>query len=187
MDLCDLPGLERLCARLAATLPRLDAIVNNACQTVRRPPAYYRHLLRAEAEGARARARGDDGSGDDVFDSMGTSALLAGVADASLADPVDPVDFKNPRASLDVDSRNRLETEFRDAAGATGWLSPSAAASQLAVLPSDADAFDAEASASFPAWRAGRERAADRFACEDGAGRRSWARWRRPSCSKCWR
>ena len=149
MDLRDLPGLERLCARLAATLPRLDAIVNNACQTVRRPPAYYRHLLRAEAEGARARARGDDGSGDDVFDSMGTSALLAGVADASLADPVDPVDFKNPRASLDVDSRNRLETEFRDAAGATGWLSPSAAASQLAVLPSDAEtsSFDAEASA----------------------------------------
>ena len=48
MDLRDLPGLERLCARLAATLPRLDAIVNNACQTVRRPVSYYAHLLPAE-------------------------------------------------------------------------------------------------------------------------------------------
>ncbi|ACO70565.1 predicted protein [Micromonas commoda] len=53
MDLRDLPGLERLCAHLASALPRLDVIVNNACQTVRRPPAYYRHLLEAEAEGAR--------------------------------------------------------------------------------------------------------------------------------------
>jgi hypothetical protein len=54
MDLRDLPGLEKLCLRLCDTLPRLDGIVNNACQTVRRPPAYYEHLLQAEAEGARA-------------------------------------------------------------------------------------------------------------------------------------
>jgi NAD(P)-dependent dehydrogenase (short-subunit alcohol dehydrogenase family) len=157
MDLRDLPGLERLCARLAATLPRLDAIVNNACQTVRRPPAYYRHLLRAEAEGARARARGDDDGAvahrDDAFAAMGTSALLAGVADAIPADPADPVDPvdpadpADPRASLDV-RRNRLEAEFRDSAGATGWLSPSAAASQLAVLPSDAETSSSAAEAS---------------------------------------
>ena len=50
MDLRDLPGLERLCAHLASALPRLDVVVNNACQTVRRPPAYYAHLLEAEAE-----------------------------------------------------------------------------------------------------------------------------------------
>ena len=37
MDLRDLPGLERLCAHLASALPRLDVVVNNACQTVRRP------------------------------------------------------------------------------------------------------------------------------------------------------
>ena len=50
MDLRDLPGLERLCERFVETLPRLDVIVNNACQTVRRPPAYYAHLLAKEAE-----------------------------------------------------------------------------------------------------------------------------------------
>ena len=48
-DLRDVPALEAFCAFLCATLPRLDILVNNACQTVRRPPAYYAHLLRAEA------------------------------------------------------------------------------------------------------------------------------------------
>ena len=61
MDLRDLPGLERLCAHLASALPRLDVIVNNACQTVRRPPAYYRHLLEAEAEGAKKYLTGGEG------------------------------------------------------------------------------------------------------------------------------
>jgi len=32
-----------------ATLDRLDFIVNNACQTVRRPPDFYRHMMDLEA------------------------------------------------------------------------------------------------------------------------------------------
>ena len=35
MDLRDLPALERLCEHLTSVLPRLDIIINNACQTVR--------------------------------------------------------------------------------------------------------------------------------------------------------
>ena len=129
MDLRDLPGLERLCARLAATLPRLDAIVNNACQTVRRPPAYYRHLLQAEAEGARAYVRG--GEGDVVSAAMGTSALLAGVADADR--DVDPA-----ARSLETESEEK-SLETKETLRISGWLAPSAAASQLAVLPSDVE------------------------------------------------
>lgn len=34
----------------AQHFPRLDVIINNACQTIRRPPAYYEHMMRAEAE-----------------------------------------------------------------------------------------------------------------------------------------
>ena len=30
------------------TLPALDFLIHNACQTVRRPPAYYEHLLAGE-------------------------------------------------------------------------------------------------------------------------------------------
>ncbi len=40
--------VEEFCAWVSAHYPRLDIIVNNACQTVRRPPSYYRHLLDAE-------------------------------------------------------------------------------------------------------------------------------------------
>ena len=48
-DFRDLKGLERLCDALPKLVRRLDIIVNNACQTVRRPPQYYLPLLEAEA------------------------------------------------------------------------------------------------------------------------------------------
>ena len=48
VDLRDVAGVERFCDHLKATLPRLDIIVNNACQTVRRPASYYAHLLPLE-------------------------------------------------------------------------------------------------------------------------------------------
>ena len=49
VDLRDVASLEAFCDFLHATLPRLDVIINNACQTVRRPASYYSHLLEAEA------------------------------------------------------------------------------------------------------------------------------------------
>ncbi len=45
LDLRHTPSVEAFCAHLLATRPRLDAIVNNACQTVRRPPAFYEHMM----------------------------------------------------------------------------------------------------------------------------------------------
>ena len=50
VDLRHTPGVELLCGRLDASLPRLDFQIHNACQTVRRPPGFYAHLV--EAEGA---------------------------------------------------------------------------------------------------------------------------------------
>ena len=70
MDLRDLPALEKLCEKLNTELPRLDVIINNACQTVRRPPTYYKHLLKGELvkkkkrrEERRMIANGGDGGG----------------------------------------------------------------------------------------------------------------------------
>ncbi len=40
LDLRHTPSVEALCSHLVATLPRLDFIINNACQTVRRPPDF---------------------------------------------------------------------------------------------------------------------------------------------------
>lgn len=47
-DLRHTPSVELLCQRLDATLPRLDFQLHNACQTVRRPPGFYEHLLARE-------------------------------------------------------------------------------------------------------------------------------------------
>jgi hypothetical protein len=47
LDLRHTPSVEAFCRHLLDTRPRLDFIVNNACQTVRRPPDFYRHMMDA--------------------------------------------------------------------------------------------------------------------------------------------
>ena len=49
LDLRHTPSVEAFCQHLLATRDRLDFIVNNACQTVRRPPDFYRHMMAGEA------------------------------------------------------------------------------------------------------------------------------------------
>jgi len=48
LDLRHTPSVEAFCRELLATRPRLDFIVNNACQTVRRPPDFYAHMMEEE-------------------------------------------------------------------------------------------------------------------------------------------
>ncbi len=48
LDLRHTPSVEALCSHLLTTLPRLDFIINNACQTVRRPPEFYAHMMEGE-------------------------------------------------------------------------------------------------------------------------------------------
>ncbi len=48
VDLRHTPSVEHLCHWLDATLPRLDFQIHNACQTVRRPPGFYGHLIEDE-------------------------------------------------------------------------------------------------------------------------------------------
>ena len=48
LDLRHTPSVEAFCTQLLATRPRLDFIINNACQTVRRPPAFYAHMMEGE-------------------------------------------------------------------------------------------------------------------------------------------
>src|SRR6185312_17315454 len=50
LDLRHTPSVELFTRFLSERLPRLDYILNNACQTVRRPAGFFRHLLAAEAE-----------------------------------------------------------------------------------------------------------------------------------------
>jgi len=50
LDLRHTPSVELFTRFLAERLPRLDYILNNACQTVRRPAGFFEHLLAREAE-----------------------------------------------------------------------------------------------------------------------------------------
>jgi NAD(P)-dependent dehydrogenase (short-subunit alcohol dehydrogenase family) len=48
LDLRHTPSVEAFCKHLLTTRNRLDFIINNACQTVRRPPDYYAHMMERE-------------------------------------------------------------------------------------------------------------------------------------------
>ncbi len=48
LDLRHSPSVEAFTAFLDQKLERLDIIINNAAQTVRRPPGFYKHLLATE-------------------------------------------------------------------------------------------------------------------------------------------
>ncbi|TVQ92061.1 MAG: SDR family oxidoreductase [Deltaproteobacteria bacterium] len=50
LDLRSSPQVEAFCQRLLREEERLDFLLNNACQTVRRPPGFYAHLMQAERE-----------------------------------------------------------------------------------------------------------------------------------------
>ncbi len=50
LDLRHTPSVELFTQFLLERLPRLDYILNNACQTVRRPAGFFQHLLARESE-----------------------------------------------------------------------------------------------------------------------------------------
>jgi NAD(P)-dependent dehydrogenase (short-subunit alcohol dehydrogenase family) len=93
LDLRHTPSVEVFCRHLLETRGRLDVIINNACQTVRRPPEFYRHMLELEREArdhlperARALLAGVDGlrAAELIADAAGAvggpAPVIAGVA-----------------------------------------------------------------------------------------------------------
>ncbi len=48
LDLRHTPSVEAFCGHLMKTRSQLDFIINNACQTVRRPPDFYEHMMKGE-------------------------------------------------------------------------------------------------------------------------------------------
>ncbi len=48
LDLRHTPSVEAFCGHVLATRSRLDFILNNACQTVRRPPDFSKHMMELE-------------------------------------------------------------------------------------------------------------------------------------------
>lgn len=48
LDLRHTPSVEAFCHEILQRYDRLDYIINNACQTVRRPPAFFEHMMAGE-------------------------------------------------------------------------------------------------------------------------------------------
>jgi NAD(P)-dependent dehydrogenase (short-subunit alcohol dehydrogenase family) len=91
LDLRHTPSVELFTRFLLERLPRLDYILNNACQTVRRPAGFFQHLLVREAASVAALPeplRGPLASHDELVRTLegspahGTSALIAAGARA---------------------------------------------------------------------------------------------------------
>jgi NAD(P)-dependent dehydrogenase (short-subunit alcohol dehydrogenase family) len=53
LDLRHTPSVEAFCRDVVASRDRLDFIINNACQTVRRPPDFYSHMMQDETAAIR--------------------------------------------------------------------------------------------------------------------------------------
>ena len=56
LDLRHTPSVEAFCAEILRTQNRLDFMLNNACQTVRRAPGFYEHMMEGEARALDALA-----------------------------------------------------------------------------------------------------------------------------------
>ena len=54
LDLRHTPSVDAFCHELLESHDRLDFIINNACQTVRRPPAFYEHMMEGERASVHA-------------------------------------------------------------------------------------------------------------------------------------
>ena len=114
LDLRHTPSVEAFCRELVATRPRLDFIINNACQTVRRPPDFYAHMMAAETAalgatpdrvrrlvGTYEGVRGDTRLPDVAGATVAHSALLSQVALLPEELRADPQLF--PAGQLDQD------------------------------------------------------------------------------------
>jgi NAD(P)-dependent dehydrogenase (short-subunit alcohol dehydrogenase family) len=79
LDLRHTPSVEAFCQHITATVDRLDFIINNACQTVRRPPDFYRHMLERETASAARMPQHELSLLGDYAGLRGTDIVQAGV------------------------------------------------------------------------------------------------------------
>ncbi len=57
LDLRHTPSVERFASHLVERFEKIDYLIQNACQTVRRPPGFYAHLVSGESKPSAAHER----------------------------------------------------------------------------------------------------------------------------------
>ncbi len=125
VDLRHTPSVEAFCHNLMATRDRLDFIINNACQTVRRPPDFYAHMMAGETAALRQMPGhvrkllgGADGDSREL-ERRGAGAAAGASAQLSQI-PLLPEEFQ---AQTDLFPRGRLDQDFQqvDLRGRNSW------------------------------------------------------------------
>jgi NAD(P)-dependent dehydrogenase (short-subunit alcohol dehydrogenase family) len=96
LDLRHTPSVEAFCRELLTTRRRLDFIINNACQTVRRPPDFYAHMMARELEAGRAGQAGRAG---------GELSLVKNVQPVQPFSPIQPVPARLSQVALLAEDR----------------------------------------------------------------------------------
>ena len=127
LDLRHTPSVELFTRFLLERLPRLDYILNNACQTVRRPAGFFQHLLAREAASMAAlpeSLRGPLAGHDELVRTLegshahGASALLAATetldSNGTLVAAAARSHAEGLLHSAALSQRRYLDEDFRD-------------------------------------------------------------------------
>ena len=112
LDLRHTPSVEIFTRFLLERLPRLDYILNNACQTVRRPAGFFQHLLAREAESLAALPDG-------LRTSLASHTELRQTLERSLTVSGGPEGLPHSEGLLHsaaLSQRRYLDEDFRDGA-----------------------------------------------------------------------
>ncbi|MCU1336811.1 MAG: oxidoreductase [Bryobacterales bacterium] len=139
LDLRHTPSVEAFCRHLLATLPRLDFIINNACQTVRRPPDFYAHMIEGErsalhemSESTRMLLGAYDVCGDTRTESAMVHEGLTRAADLSQV-PLLPEEFLGQK-QLFPEGRLDQDLQQVDLRGRNSWRLLMAEVSSVELL-----------------------------------------------------
>ncbi len=123
LDLRHTPSVEAFCQHLLKTRNRLDFIINNACQTVRRPPDFYAHMMERE-----------NGS---LHDLPPEAAKLLGAYEGLRGYHILP---EAGRADLPVSQAAQQRGPTNSVASPLAGLTHAAALSQVPLLPEELEA-----------------------------------------------
>ncbi len=151
LDLRHTPSVEAFCRHLIETRDRLDFIINNACQTVRRPPDFYRHMMTTEATslaampvgvhrllGAYEGLRGYDmlGSGASTASLLSSTPILAmGISHAAqLSQAALLPEEQTPLTTLFPEGRLDQDLQQVDLRGRNSWRLTLAEISSVELL-----------------------------------------------------
>ena len=144
------------CSRLAR---RLDFIINNACQTVRRPPEFYAHMMAGETRGAAATCRSTRASCSARYEGLRGYHML-------------------PRGGATTGGRRRRSRDWRTSPGLTHAAAAVAGAAAARGARRRRSA-SVPAGPARPGSAAGRSARAQLLAPAAGRSARRW------SCSRC--